>query len=70
MGITAPRLNELGLVDQVIEEPLGGAHRDFEAMAGKLKETLVQSLNNLQDLTVDELLESRYQRYMSYGIEV
>ncbi len=70
MGITAPRLHELGLVDQVIEEPLGGAHRDFEAMAEKLKDILVQSLGNLQGLTVDELLEKRYQRYMSYGIEV
>ncbi len=70
MGITAPRLHELGLVDQVIEEPLGGAHRDFDPLAIKLQEALIRSLGRLQGLTVDELVENRYQRYMSYGIQV
>lgn len=67
MGITADRLKELKLIDDVIEEPLGGAHRDIEVMSQRLKAKLIGDLNQLQELSVEELLEARYQRLMSYG---
>ena len=68
MGITAQRLHELGLVDQIIPEPLGGAHRDLDTMAATLKEALIQQLYTLQQMELDSLLERRYQRLMAYGI--
>lgn len=67
MGITSPRLKELGLIDQIIEEPLGGAHRDHEAMAKKLKQSLLETLEHLLDMPTDRLLDSRYERLMQYG---
>ncbi|GGC08017.1 acetyl-coenzyme A carboxylase carboxyl transferase subunit alpha [Marinobacterium zhoushanense] len=67
MGITSGRLKELGLVDQVIPEPLGGAHRDPALMAASLQQTLVETLDRMQQLPIDELLERRYSRLMSYG---
>ncbi|PTY37171.1 acetyl-CoA carboxylase carboxyltransferase subunit alpha [Saccharospirillum sp. MSK14-1] len=67
MGITAPRLNELGLVDTVIKEPLGGAHRDPSVMAESLKNQLLSQLDDLTGRPMDQLLESRYQRLMSFG---
>jgi len=67
MGITAPRLKELGLIDHVIPEPLGGAHRDYQGIADTVKETFAEQLAVLSDLPMDELLERRYQRLMSYG---
>ncbi len=67
MGITSGRLRELGLVDQVIDEPLGGAHRNAQLMAANLKHQLIETLDRLQQLPVDELLERRYERLMSYG---
>jgi len=67
MGITADRLKQLELIDEVIEEPLGGAHRDADAMAESLKTTLVEKLNELEGLPTDQLLEQRYHRLMSYG---
>lgn len=67
MGITAERLKELKLIDEVIAEPLGGAHRAIEQMASTLKNALVRDLDKLQKLTTAELLEKRYQRLMSYG---
>lgn len=67
MGITSPRLKELGLIDDIIEEPLGGAHRDHEAMAGKLKQSLVEILDDLSEISTDQLLETRYDRLMKYG---
>ncbi|WP_298440471.1 acetyl-CoA carboxylase carboxyl transferase subunit alpha [uncultured Ferrimonas sp.] len=67
MGITAPRLHELGLVDNVIDEPMGGAHRDPDLMAGALKLQLEQDLATLQALQQDELLDQRYERLMGYG---
>ena len=70
MGITAQRLHQLGLADKVLEEPLGGAHRDIEAMTAAVKSNLLEVLGTLQEMPVEELLERRYQRYMSYGIEV
>jgi acetyl-CoA carboxylase carboxyl transferase subunit alpha len=67
MGLTADRLKELELIDSIIEEPLGGAHRDLEAISASLKATLVANLAELEALDTDELLERRYQRLMSYG---
>jgi acetyl-CoA carboxylase carboxyl transferase subunit alpha len=67
MGLTAPRLKELGLVDTVIPEPLGGAHRDPELAASALQKTLVAQLAELQRLDPDALLEARYERLMSFG---
>ncbi len=68
MGITSDRLHELGLVDQVVSEPLGGAHRNPELMAANLKKHLLETLDRLSDMASDELLERRYQRLMSYGV--
>ncbi|MGB0466153.1 MAG: acetyl-CoA carboxylase carboxyl transferase subunit alpha [Pontibacterium sp.] len=67
MGITSGRLNELGLVDQVVSEPLGGAHRDQSLMAANLKKHLLETLEKLEGFSEDELLERRYERLMSYG---
>lgn len=67
MGLTAPRLKELGLVDQVIPEPLGGAHRDHDLMAERLKAALVENLDRLTSLSEDSLMDKRYNRLMSYG---
>ena len=68
MGITSDRLFELGLVDEVIPEPLGGVHRSPKELAATLKTQLVSSLAILSELSVDDLLERRYQRLMSYGL--
>lgn len=67
LGITAPRLKELGLVDEIVEEPLGGAHRNPSVAASSLKDAILRQLELLKNKPVDELLESRYQRYMQYG---
>ncbi len=67
MGITSERLHELGLVDQIISEPLGGAHRDPALTAANLKRHLLGVLDKLNDLSTDELLERRYKRLMAYG---
>lgn len=68
MGVTAGRLKGLNIVDQVINEPLGGAHRNYEVTAENIRQALTQQLSELQALTIDELLEKRYQRLMSYGV--
>lgn len=68
MGITSTSLHELGLVDQVVAEPLGGAHRNPEALCINLKKALIGTLDKLDALSVDELLERRYKRLMSYGL--
>ncbi|MBU0499607.1 MAG: acetyl-CoA carboxylase carboxyl transferase subunit alpha [Gammaproteobacteria bacterium] len=67
MAITSDRLRELGLVDRVVPEPLGGAHRDPAAIAGNLKKALRESLDSLEQLPLEKLLEERYQRLMKYG---
>ncbi len=69
MGITAGRLHSLGLVDTVVKEPLGGAHRDPGLMAANLKTQLTKQVDELRTRPVEELLDSRYKRLMSYGIE-
>ena len=67
MAITSERLRELGLIDAIVPEPLGGAHRDPEAVAKSLRSALVESLESLERLTVDNLLETRHERLMGYG---
>ncbi|SHL02300.1 acetyl-CoA carboxylase carboxyl transferase subunit alpha [Phytopseudomonas punonensis] len=68
MGITAERLKGLGIVDKVIAEPLGGAHRDPAAAAESIRQTLLAQLEDLRKLDTDALLARRYERLMSYGI--
>jgi acetyl-CoA carboxylase carboxyl transferase subunit alpha len=67
MGVTSSVLEELGIVDETIPEPLGGAHRDIDAMATKLKSRLSEQVDRLSKEPIDKLLERRYQRLMSYG---
>lgn len=67
MGITSKSLKSLGLIDQVLPEPLGGAHRNPDEMAATLKKALLESLNKMDRTPVDELLANRYKRLMSYG---
>ena len=67
MGITAERLKELGLVDGIIKEPLGGAHRDIDAMARTLKTTLLETLEGIGGIPTDRLLEQRYERLSRFG---
>ncbi|WP_110648027.1 acetyl-CoA carboxylase carboxyltransferase subunit alpha [Salinicola peritrichatus] len=67
MGITAARLKELGFVDTLIDEPLGGAHRHPKKTSDNIKEALLGSLDRLESLDTEDLLEKRYQRLMSYG---
>ncbi|WP_374353815.1 acetyl-CoA carboxylase carboxyltransferase subunit alpha [Chitinimonas sp.] len=67
LGITASRLKTLGLIDKVVTEPLGGAHRDPQAMMLSLKKSLLDALKNLRDKPVDALLDNRFQRLMAYG---
>ena len=67
LGITARRLLELKLIDGIIPEPLGGAHRNVDAMAESLRQALVQQLDNIGSLTPEQLLKARYKRIMGYG---
>jgi acetyl-CoA carboxylase carboxyl transferase subunit alpha len=67
LGLTATRLLEFGLIDQIVQEPLGGAHRDPAEMATRLKGVLMAHLENLERLDMSTLLEQRYQRLRSYG---
>ncbi|HDV7284567.1 TPA: acetyl-CoA carboxylase carboxyl transferase subunit alpha [Mannheimia haemolytica] len=67
MGLTAPRLKELELIDNIVPEPLGGAHRNVEQIAQNLKQRIIEDLAELDQLNKDELLERRYQRLMNYG---
>ncbi|AGI31462.2 TPA: acetyl-CoA carboxylase carboxyl transferase subunit alpha [Mannheimia haemolytica] len=67
MGLTAPRLKELELIDNIVPEPLGGAHRNVEQIAQNLKQRIVEDLAGLDQLNKEDLLERRYQRLMNYG---
>lgn len=67
LGITSGRLLELGLVDRVIDEPLGGAHRDVDTTAANIRQVLVETLDGLRAQSLDSLVESRYKRLMTYG---
>lgn len=68
MGITAQRLKQLHLIDQVVAEPLGGAHRNPETMANNLQHALREALRALEQIPVEQLLEQRYQRLMQNGV--
>jgi acetyl-CoA carboxylase carboxyl transferase subunit alpha len=67
LGLTAKRLKELGLVDKVVREPIGGAHRNPMQMAKRLKAVLLNELDVLEQLPVDALLQRRYERLRGYG---
>ncbi len=67
MGLTAPRLKELELIDNIVPEPLGGAHRNFDEMAANLKQRLIEDLADLEPLDAESLTDRRYQRLMNYG---
>ena len=69
MGVTANRLHKLGIVDEVIQEPLGGAHRDIVSVSENIKKSLVGQLDKLSGIDVEELLIQRYNRLMSYGLD-
>jgi acetyl-CoA carboxylase carboxyl transferase subunit alpha len=68
MGITAERLDKLGLVDEILKEPLGGAHRDPQEMADSLKEALLRHLGEVGSLAEDDLVARRYQRLRGQGV--
>ncbi len=67
MGITSSRLKELGLIDGIIAEPLGGAHRDIDTTVNNVKHSLLETLDNLTNIPIDKLMEQRYTRLMQYG---
>jgi acetyl-CoA carboxylase carboxyl transferase subunit alpha len=67
LGVTSERLKKLGLIDEIVDEPLGGAHRDPGEMADRLRARLIYQLERLEAKPVDELVASRYQRLMDYG---
>ena len=68
MGVTADRLKQLGIVDHIIAEPLGGAHRDVAEVAAGIKAALLDQIEQLTAMDPDDLVERRYRRLMSYGI--
>jgi len=67
LGITSNRLKTLGLIDKIVPEPLGGAHRDPQAALQSLKKALTEALKQLQEKSPKELVESRLERLMAYG---
>jgi acetyl-CoA carboxylase carboxyl transferase subunit alpha len=67
LGITATRLKTLGLVDKIISEPLGGAHRDYAAMMQTMRKALQETLKHVQSQTTSDMLQARFTRLMSYG---
>ena len=67
LGVTSSRLKELNLIDDIIEEPLGGAHRDVDTMAERLQVRLIEEVEQLSHLPTDQLMTTRYERLMSYG---
>jgi acetyl-CoA carboxylase carboxyl transferase subunit alpha len=67
LGITAPRLKQLGLIDKVVNEPVGGAHRDHAAIMVSLKKSLAEALRQLQDQAIESLLQAREEKILSYG---
>jgi len=67
MGVTSSVLQDLGIVDATIPEPLGGAHRDIDLMADRIKSHIISQLDVLEQLPVEDLIAKRYERLMSYG---
>lgn len=68
MGLTADKILQLGLIDKVIPEPLGAAHRDYDVIASSLKKEILKQLTELQSYPLTTLLDTRYKRIMSYGL--
>jgi acetyl-CoA carboxylase carboxyl transferase subunit alpha len=68
MAITSAQLKEQGLIDEIVPEPLGGGHRDPDAVARNLKAELLKNLDDISGVPVDRLLETRYERLMSFGV--
>lgn len=68
MNLTADKIKQLGLIDGIIPEPLGGAHRNYDQIAQEIKKKLVQELTELQSYPLTTLLEERYKRIMSFGM--
>ena len=68
MGLTADRLYQLKLIDQVLPEPLGGAHRGVDAMAKRLQQALTHQLEVLKEISIEELLARRYERLLAIGL--
>jgi acetyl-CoA carboxylase carboxyl transferase subunit alpha len=69
MGLTAERLKELGFVDELVKEPLGGAHRDVDTVADSLRKALIRNIKKLRAMDNPALLKRRYERLTSYGVE-
>lgn len=69
MGITSERLKELDLINSIVSEPEGGAHRDHPGIATNLKKQIVEDLKQLKALSLEELLDSRFERLMSFGVQ-
>ena len=67
MAITAARLKTLGLIDKIINEPLGGAHRDYPATMQAMKKALQEALRQVLDMSTETLLKTRFERLMGYG---
>jgi acetyl-CoA carboxylase carboxyl transferase subunit alpha len=67
LKLTAPHLLELGVIDGIVKEPLGGAHSDFDAAAAALKEAIVEAFSELSELSADQLVEERYQKFARMG---
>ena len=68
MGITSDRIREQGFLDEVVREPLGGAHRNFKIISLNLKEALLRHLAELQHQDIDKVLQNRYERIMSFCV--
>jgi acetyl-CoA carboxylase carboxyl transferase subunit alpha len=68
MAITSDKLQELGLIDEVIPEPRGGAHRDLDTASASLKQVLLRRLDEIQSEDIDRLLALRYERVLAYGL--
>ena len=68
MRLTARDLLDLGIIDAVVPEPLGGAHRDVETMAKTMKETFLKNLKELKQIPVEQLVEARYEKFRKMGI--
>ncbi|MCZ4065074.1 acetyl-CoA carboxylase carboxyltransferase subunit alpha [Oxalobacter aliiformigenes] len=67
LGLTAQRLKEIGMIDKIVDEPLGGAHRDMKGMAAVLKRALAESYRQLENIPLPELLAARREKWLNYG---
>ena len=67
LGVTSGRLKELKLIDEIVPEPLGGAHRDIDVMAENVKKAIEAKIKELEAVSIDNLIKRRQQRLLSYG---